>query len=376
MNPEIISILQAIGFTSSALQKLTSSELPWRINISWSSCDHDHWNIRRNKLKENDIHLNASIEANSWKIVLEAKHNLYRLEWRPSGIDVTSNLPKYSRMTRWPTLDIFLQLPDLVLQLEQMPEFKQKNQVFSRQVKLDSYFLDFETDLDQEIFKSWSASTLNKLLLPVKRTDSEDDDEFSDDYDYPEATTEPGYPFADTNLKLAVMDSLISDKLLDLGKRDQFYQFIYQQNTKTKKDKSAFFKTAYDYLSCYPLTDEQLKNVHDVYLDGSSDIYFYMDKYYDGETDKFWIKSLETIEGCQEITEFSDCEFAVENLDLSPLAKLTKLEKISLSGSSYSNTQILLSIPSLTLVECYGTALDKEIIDALLAKGIPVKTYS
>lgn len=376
MNSEIISILQAIGFSGSALQKLTHSELPWRINTSWSSCDHDNWSIRRNKLKENDIRLHAPIEANSWKVVLEVKNNLYRLEWWPSGFGVTSNLPKYSRMTRWPTLDNFLQLPDLILQLEQMPEFKQKNQVFSKQVKLDSYFLDFETDLDQQIFKSWSGSTLNKLLLPVKRTDSEDDDEFSDDHDYPKATTEPGYPFTDANLKMAVMDSLISDKLLDLGKRDQFYQFIYQQNPKTKNDHSAFFKAAYDYLSCYPLTTEQLENVHEVYLDGSSDIYFYIDKFYDGETQEFYIKSLEGIEGCQEITEFSDCEFAVENLDLLPLAKLTKLEKISLSGSSYSNTQILLSIPSLTFVETYGTALDREIIEALQCKGIQLKAYS
>lgn len=370
---DIFSLLEKIGFTT---QGLKMSSLPWRILIFWSSCDHDNWFLSRNRLKENDIRLNASLQPNGWLVELEARHNLYHVQWRPSGISVTSNLPKYSRMTRWPSLTNFLQLPELIFQLEDMPEFKQRKQAFSREVQLHPYSLDSKNDFNPDIFKKWLGPALNTLLIPSLDSDEDEEecDDLADVKDYPAATTSPGYPFVDPNLKLAVMESLMSERLLDLGDREDFYRFIRKQYPHASKDNLAFSQAAYEYLSCYPLTDEQLEKVTNIYLDGAFDIYFYVDKFYSGETDEFFVKSLSGIHFCSEATSFA-CQLAVENLDLSPLGQLGKLENISLDGSSYINAEVLLEINSLKEVKFRRTALSKNIVKALEMRGVKLSYY-
>jgi hypothetical protein len=371
---DIFSLLEEIGFTPKTLK---NNSVPWKIFFCWSSCEHDHWLSSRNRLKENDVRLNVSFQPNGWLVELEAKHNLYHLQWRPSGISVTTNLLKYSRMTPWPSLTSFLQLPELIFQLEDMQEFKQRKQVFSKQVNLDSYYLDLDKDFNPDLFKRWLGPALNTLLLPSAERDEavEEFDDLIDVKDYPAATTIPGHPFADPNLKLAVMESLMSDNLLSLGDWEDFYRFIHKQYPGTLTDNIAFSQAAYEYLSCYPLSKEQLEKVTNIYLDGASNIYFYLDKFYDGETNEFFVKSLSGIHYCPEVTEFFS-QLAVENLDLSPLRQLTNLEKISLDGSFYTNPETLLDVDSLKELKFYGTALNEGIIRALEVKGVKVKSHS
>ncbi len=164
----------------------------------------------------------------------------------------------------------------------------------------------------------------------------------------------PGAPFADPNLKLVVIDELISAGLIDLGEPEAFLSQILGRPYDPRSDRQQPQKCqpAYDYLVRYPLTQAQLSAVESICFDGGNDIYEFIWPGWDGETPDFNVRSLVGIERLTALKTFNEIS-TLDVMDFRPLCALPDLETLDLGLGTTASADVLLNLPSLKKFKCY-----------------------
>ncbi len=138
---------------------------------------------------------------------------------------------------------------------------------------------------------------------------------------------EPGAPFKDPNLKLAVLTELLDLAEIDLGDVEQFLSAVTGRAVEVEKEGYEKSQAAYDYLVRYPLDQALLDKVTSLVLDGGNSIYPYIWRFWDGETDDFNIHSLEGIETLRNLKRVQFIALADPGrIDLSPLRRMPGVE--------------------------------------------------
>ena len=79
---------------------------------------------------------------------------------------------------------------------------------------------------------------------------------------------------------------------------------------------------ALDYLARYPLTEELLAKVTSLETDGGSEIYRYIEYFWDGETDDYTISSLDGIEALVNLKRVRFISMVHDDIDRTPLKRL------------------------------------------------------
>ncbi|KPN62467.1 hypothetical protein AKJ29_00565 [Aliiroseovarius crassostreae] len=177
---------------------------------------------------------------------------------------------------------------------------------------------------------------------------------------YPEPRGETGAPFADPNLKLVVLSSLLEEGHIDLGESSDFLSWVLDQPVSDPWDLGfGIIQPAYDYLARYPLGQSLLDEVETLSFDGGLEIYFYVSPTWDGETEDFDISSFEGLQHLRNLRVF-EASSMIPELDLNLLAGFDKLEVIE-GGVPVSNTEALLAMPTLRSVELVGNDLYRDV---------------
>jgi uncharacterized protein DUF6892 len=113
---------------------------------------------------------------------------------------------------------------------------------------------------------------------------------------YPSPAGKSGAPFADPNLKLVVLSSLIDAGTIHLRPRQKLATHILGPGYDEDQDGYSLLKPVYDYLVRYPLTSNHLAAVTSIEFDGGSAIYPYAFPFWDGEDGEFDVADLAGIE--------------------------------------------------------------------------------
>lgn len=187
----------------------------------------------------------------------------------------------------------------------------------------------------------------------------------------------PGAPFADPNLKLVVIDELISAGIIDLGSPGEFLSQMLGRTYEPRSDGQQPRKCqpAYDYLVRYPLTPQQLQSVDSLCFDGGNDIYEFIWPGWDGETSDFNISSLDGIECLTELQTFNEISM-LQVVDFKPLCALPKLTTLDLGLGTTASVDVLLGLPALRTFKCYeDDAPDDATLAQLAARGVGVRLY-
>ena len=197
---------------------------------------------------------------------------------------------------------------------------------------------------------------------------------------YPAPAGVPGDPFPDPNLKLVILESLLRDGIVNLGTSEDLAKFVLGRDVDLEEEFSeiehGIFPTIYDYLVRYPITPAQLGSVTSVCFDGGNEIYQLAWYCWDGESSEFEAKSIEGIELCSNLKEFSDGS-QLQACDLRLLSGLRQLESIELlGGSECLHPEALLVMPALRSLKLRNpTSREAAILKTLAAKGVAVKIY-
>lgn len=141
---------------------------------------------------------------------------------------------------------------------------------------------------------------------------------------YPAPEGVAGGPFADPNLKLVVLESLLRLRLLDLGTYEELGTHVLKRAYDMGQDGYDLQRPIYDYLVRYPLAQADLDAVETLMFDGGLEIYRYIWAYWGGSSDVFDVKSLAGIEQCRNVREVHVTAI-LATPDLSPLNRLPKL---------------------------------------------------
>jgi hypothetical protein len=136
---------------------------------------------------------------------------------------------------------------------------------------------------------------------------------------YPPPAGAPGAPFADPNLKLAVLDALMRARLLDLGTPQALADHVLQRHVDLDEEGYALLQPVYDYLVRYPLSQPQLDAVTRLVFDGGLDIYTYPYPFWDGESDEFDIRSFAGIEHCANLRELRVISMVADEANVAAL---------------------------------------------------------
>ncbi len=180
-----------------------------------------------------------------------------------------------------------------------------------------------EEHCDKEGFRRFSqlVSLNNKLTLSF-RNDSlvsieienpsaiyPKKEEYDFSKDYPQPVIEQNKLFKDDNLKLVVLGMLQSDGHIDLGKPEEMASFVLGRYIDFDNDTVISGYHSIDacrnYLIHYPLSVELLAKVDKLYCEASLDIYSYIFRYWDGETNEFDVTSLQGVEHLPSLKEIS-----------------------------------------------------------------------
>jgi hypothetical protein len=192
---------------------------------------------------------------------------------------------------------------------------------------------------------------------------------------YPQAEGEAGAPFHNPNLKLVVLDALLSAKTIELGQPEELARFVLGREVDLDTEAEEVFPQMYDYLTRYPLTRAQIESVRELAFDGGNEIYQLAWYLWDGESDEFNITTLAGIEKCVNLTEFNECTM-VDNCDLAYLVPLQKLTTVSLNECEHRNGAALLELKNLRSLACFESSFpDPQVLKSLEAKGIAIKLY-
>lgn len=189
---------------------------------------------------------------------------------------------------------------------------------------------------------------------------------------YPAARGVPGAPFADPNFKLAILSSLLETNQLDLAEPQDLAEFALKRPVDLEQEGYALIPAAYDYLTRYPLDDDDLAHVESVTLDGGNEIYPYCYKFWDGETSDFDVGSVRGIALCRNVTALH-CIALIKQLDVADLVGLDKLADVQLPERPV-NVHRLLDLPALKKLSLRRvSAVDPALLAQLRAKGAAIR---
>jgi hypothetical protein len=143
----------------------------------------------------------------------------------------------------------------------------------------------------------------------------------------PPPAGQPGAPFRDPNLKLAVLSELVERAEIDLGEPKDFLTALLDHPVDLERKGHEKIDAAYDYLVRYPLSQALLDKVTELVLDGGNDIYPYIWYFWDGESDDFDIRSFEGIETLRNLKKMRLISMVDKGkADLTPLQSIPGLE--------------------------------------------------
>ncbi|MEN3148867.1 hypothetical protein ABCW43_16305 [Neorhizobium sp. IRAMC:178] len=180
---------------------------------------------------------------------------------------------------------------------------------------------------------------------------------------YPAAAGKAGAPFADPNLKLVVLSSLLDAKQIDLGSPEQVATHVLGRAVDLEDEGYEIIPEALDYLVRYPLTDELLASVEEIEFDGGGTVYEYAWYFWDGEDNVFDVKDLSGLELCTNLKSFSAISM-IGKIDVRVLAQFQKLEKLRLS-TGIDHIEALLELPALEEVR----VLDDDVYNEVTTAG-------
>ncbi|WP_245448326.1 hypothetical protein [Neorhizobium sp. T6_25] len=184
---------------------------------------------------------------------------------------------------------------------------------------------------------------------------------------YPAAAGIAGAPFADPNLKLVVLSSLLDAKQIDLGSPEQLATHVLRRAVDLEHEGYEIISEARDYLERYPLTDELLAAVEEIEFDGGGTVYEYTWYFWDGEDNAFDVKDLSGIELCRNLKSFSAISMIGE-VDVRTLLPFRKLESLNLS-TGMNRIEALLDLPALKEVR----VLNDEFYNEVTTAGTPTR---
>lgn len=139
---------------------------------------------------------------------------------------------------------------------------------------------------------------------------------------YPAPSGDPGAPFKDVNLKLAVLSQLIDVGAIDIGDPQDLYDHVLGRHFDLEGDGYRPVPEARAYLARYPLTPELCAKVTDIEFDGGATAYRYIHYFWDGEDDAFTIRSLDGIEALPNLKSVSIISMLdLDAVDLAPLKR-------------------------------------------------------
>ncbi|MCF1450169.1 hypothetical protein FS815_25610 [Agrobacterium vitis] len=184
---------------------------------------------------------------------------------------------------------------------------------------------------------------------------------------YPAPAGIAGAPFADPNLKLVVLSSLLDMKQIDLGTPKQLATKVLGRAVDLEDEGYEMIPEALDYLQRYPLSDELLSAVEELGFDGGATVYEFAWYFWDGEDDVFDVKDLSGIERCKNIKSFSAISM-IGKIDVRKLTSFHKLSYLSLS-TGIDHIDALLELPALREVR----VLDNGVYDEVTKVGTPVR---
>ena len=183
---------------------------------------------------------------------------------------------------------------------------------------------------------------------------------------FPPPSGPPGAPFADPNLKLAVLSNLLDLGAISLGWEEDLAAHVLGRRVDLEDEGWELIPEALDYLWRYPLTPALLAQVRALELDGGNAIYPYAHFFWGGDTEDFDVTTLKGLDYCPNITRVELVSMMAAPADLRHLAGLRHLESVSL-GVPFSNPEALLDLPSLRRLR----VLDDDLFDAMSVTGHP-----
>jgi hypothetical protein len=181
-------------------------------------------------------------------------------------------------------------------------------------------------------------------------------------------------PFADPNLKLGVLASLLREGAIELGEPVELVSHLRGTTVDSDDIDYEFLEDVHDYLARYPLTTQQLEAVEELWIERGTDVIEnFVWPNFDGESDELDVRSLEGVSHCPNVRDFS---LATQvPVDLSPLRDLKRLESVWICENAVaSNARVFLDLPSLRHLRLSGTTdLAPADTAELKRRGIDVK---
>lgn len=139
---------------------------------------------------------------------------------------------------------------------------------------------------------------------------------------YPAPSGEPGAPFKDVSLKLAVLSELIDNGSIDIGDPQDLYDHVLARHFDLEAEGYQEVPEARAWLARYPLTTDLLAKVTSMEFDGGATIYRYINYFWDGEDEAFTISSLEGIEALPNLKRVRIISILdLDAVDLAPLKR-------------------------------------------------------
>jgi hypothetical protein len=87
---------------------------PWTLHVQWSTTQPSNWVISRNQLQPSDLLLTLSLTETYWNATLRRRDEKFLVQWRDSGVDVSSAELRYRRLTPWPSIAGPVEVPDFL----------------------------------------------------------------------------------------------------------------------------------------------------------------------------------------------------------------------------------------------------------------------
>ncbi|MFV0681159.1 DUF6892 domain-containing protein [Ottowia sp.] len=137
---------------------------------------------------------------------------------------------------------------------------------------------------------------------------------------FPAPSGEAGTPFKDANFKLAVLSELMEKAHIDIGEPQDLAEHVLGRPVDLEEEGYASIPQAQAYLARYPLSPQLLAQVRSLELDGGTEIYSYIHRFWGGETEEFDITSFEGIEALPNLKQVRIISMVdMDKVDLSPL---------------------------------------------------------
>jgi len=187
-------------------------------------------------------------------------------------------------------------------------------------------------------------------------------------------------PIKNYNFKLAVIDSLMESRTLHFGDFDEFLKQIEGQQYDYEQEGHILSKKAYNFFKDYPLSEENLLSIEELYFDGGLEIYSYIFPFWGGETGDFDIESLKDLRQLPNLRVF-EANSMLNDGDLSPLKSLVKLEELGLGFLPvvWQNMDVLLELPELKNITIFKinitTEKHRHVLEKLKERGVIISVY-